>query len=197
MYKNGNTGKTVNRFFRRYMKMHFIGIFSNHSKFDIIKQNVEKTLKRKDLKLIHIHAKNLENIKNIVFETIIITNEIHIKNEEEEKIICKLWNNCTYLIINTDICANMKIISNKEINCITYGLNQKSTITISSVQDEKAILYIQRNIKNIENHKIEMGELSIDLKTYKHVEIEDLLATFSICLIYNSIEKPSFETDEQ
>ena len=185
MYKIGNIGKTEYRFIRRYMKMHFIGIFASHSKFEIIKQNLEKMMKRKDLQLININIKNIENMRNIMFETILIANEINMSNNESLNILSKICNNCKYIIINSDMCKNTKIEANKMINCITYGLNQKSTITISSIQEEKALIYIQRNIKNIEDDEIEMGEIYINLEEYKHMETEDLLAIFSIYLVYS------------
>ena len=165
--------------------MHFIGIFASHSKFEIIKQNLEKMMKRKDLQLININIKNIENMRNIMFETILIANEINMSNNESLNILSKICNNCKYIIINSDMCKNTKIEANKMINCITYGLNQKSTITISSIQEEKALIYIQRNIKNIEDDEIEMGEISINLEEYKHMETEDLLAIFSIYLVYS------------
>ena len=77
------------------------------------------------------------------------------------------------------------IKSNTKTNCISYGLNQKSTITISSIQEDKAILSIQRNIKNLEQKTIEMGEMEIDIKQFKPGQIENILAIFTIYLIYN------------
>ena len=77
-----------------------------------------------------------------------------------------------------------QIISNKKTNCISYGLNQKSTITISSIQEDKAILTIQRNINNIEGKKLEMGEMEMDIKQYNPSRIESILAIFTIYLIY-------------
>ena len=55
--------------------MHFIGIFSNHSEFEMIKQNIIKIVNRKDLEVIHISSKNIENMKNIIFETIVLCNQ--------------------------------------------------------------------------------------------------------------------------
>ncbi len=165
--------------------MHLIGIFANRSKFEIMKHKLENKMNLKNMQLLNINMKNIENMKNISFETIVITNEINITNAETEKIVSKICNNCKYIIMNADIELYLPIQENKKINCITYGLNQKSTITISSVQEEKALIYIQREIKNIEGIEIEMGELSINLEEYQHVEIEILLAICSIYLIYH------------
>ena len=164
--------------------MHFIGIFSNHLEYEMIKQNVIKIVNRKDLELIHISSKNIENMKNIVFETIVLCRQDNI-NDEQKYILNKLCSNCMFVIINADVFCNTKMISNKKINCISYGLNQKSTITISSIQEEKAILSIQRNINNLEQKTIEMGEVEIDVGQYKPNQIENILAIFAIYLIYN------------
>ena len=165
--------------------MHLIGIFANRSKFEIMKHKLENKMNLKNMQLLNINMKNIENMKNISFETIVITNEINISNIELKKIFSKICNQCKYIIMNADIELYLPIQEDKKINCITYGLNQKSTITISSVQEEKALIYIQREIKNIKGMKIEMGELSINLEEYQHVEIEILLAIYSIYLIYH------------
>ena len=164
--------------------MHFIGIFSNYSEYEIIKQNIIKIVNRKDLELIHISSKNMENMKNIVFETIVLCNQENI-NDKQKNILNKLCSNCMFIIVNADVFCNTKIISNKKTNCISYGLNQKSTITISSIQEDKAILSIQRNINNLEQSTIEMGEMEIDVKQYKPNQIENILAIFTIYLIYS------------
>ena len=164
--------------------MHFIGIFSNHLEYEMIKQNIIKIVNRKDLELIHISSKNIENLKNIVFETIVLCHQKNI-NDEQKNILNKFCSNSMFIVVNADVFCNTKMISNKKINCISYGLNQKSTITISSIQEEKAILSIQRNINNLEQKTIEMGEVEIDVGQYKPNQIENILAIFAIYLIYN------------
>lgn len=184
MYKIGNIGKNKYRFFRRYKEMHFIGVFSNYLEFEIIKENIENHIKQKNLQLIHITSRNIDNMKNIVFETILLCDKTNIK-EAQKDILNKICSNCKYIIMNADVFSNTKIIMKKMNNCITYGLNQKSTITVSSIQEDKAIIYVQRNLKNIEEKEIEMGETSIDLENKKQMSIETILAIFSIFLIYN------------
>ena len=165
--------------------MHFIGIFSNYSEYEMIKQNIIKIVNRKDLELIHISSKNIENLKNIVFETIVLCHQKNI-NDEQKNILNKFCSNSMFIVVNADVFCNTKMISNKKINCISYGLNQKSTITISSIQEEKAILSIQRNINNLEQKSIEMGEVEIDVGQYKPNQIENILAIFGIYLIYST-----------
>ena len=163
--------------------MYFIGIFAESKEFQIIKENIIKKTKRKDLNIINISFRNIENIKNISFETIVICENIKFFKEREE-IINKICNNSKYIIINSDIEVNIKINPDKKINCITYGLNHKATITISSIQDEKALIYVQRNIRDIKGYEIEMGEISI--KVDKKIKVSTILAIFSICCIYQN-----------
>lgn len=164
--------------------MHLVGIFANHSEFQIIKQNIMKMIKRKDLELINITSKNIQNMKNIVFETIILYSKQHI-NDIQKSILNKLCSHSRYIIMNADIFNKTQIISNRKINCITYGLNQKSTITISSIQEDKAIISIQRNMMNIKEKEVEMGEISIDLKENKQNNIEDLLTVYALYFVYD------------
>lgn len=163
--------------------MHFIGIFSKDLEYEMIKSNIIKIVKRRDIELIHIDSQNIENMKNIVFETMVLTNTNRLE-DRQKNILNKLCSNCIFIVINSDIFSNTKLIENKKANCISYGLNQKSTITISSIQDDKAILSIQRDITNLNNEIIERGEKEIDLSSYKPNEIEIILAIFTIYLIY-------------
>ena len=167
--------------------MHFIGIFSNYSEYEKIKQNIIKIVNRKNLELIHINSRNIENMKNIVFETIVLCHQESM-NDKQKNILNKLCSNCMFIVVNADVFCNTKVISNKKTNCISYGLNQKSTITISSIQEDKAILSIQRNINNLEKDTIEMGEMEVNLKQYKSNQIENILAIFTVYLIYSKEE---------
>ena len=75
----------------------------------------------------------------------------------------KIYSNAKYLILNTDI-NKEEFEPNKHIQIITYGLNHKSTVTISSISDTDILIYLQRNIKNISNSIIEVEEKRIKIK---------------------------------
>lgn len=173
-------------FYRSLNEMHFIGIFANHKEYENIKKNVIKILKRDDIKLININSTNISNVRNIVFETVVFCDEIKFSSKYEN-IVNNLCVKCKYVIVNADISNKFELLSNKFINCITYGLNQKSTITISSVMNDKVIVDIQRNMRNISNQNIEMKEISVDLKKHKYIKIQNILAVYAIYCIYNEI----------
>lgn len=173
-------------FYRSLNEMHFIGIFANHKEYENIKKNVIKILKRDDIKLININSTNISNVRNIVFETVVFCDEIKFSSKYEN-IVNNLCVKCKYVIVNADISNKFELLSNKFINCITYGLNQKSTITISSVMNDKVIVDIQRNMRNISNQNIEMKEISVDLKKHKYIKIQNILVVYAIYCIYNEI----------
>ena len=126
--------------------MTFIGIISDNKSFDEIKENIPL----ENMKLIHINNKSIDNIKNITFETIIINKKLN-NLEEKINIIENICNKSKYLIINTDIKLDLNLDNNKKINIITYGLNQKATVTISSITDNSILIDLQRNINNLYN----------------------------------------------
>lgn len=175
-------------FYRSLNEMHFIGIFANHKEYENIKKNVIKILKSDDIKLININSTNISNVRNIVFETVVFCDEIKFSSKYEN-IVNNLCVKCKYVIVNADISNKFELLSNKFINCITYGLNQKSTITISSVMNDKVIVDIQRNMRNISNQNIEMKEISVDLKKHKYIKIQNILAVYAIYCIYNEIQE--------
>ena len=71
------------------------------------------------------------------------------------------------MIINSDIEINNEILKDVETNIIDYGLNQKSTVTASSISNENIIICLQRNIKNINGKIIETNETKINIENYK------------------------------
>ena len=81
----------------------------------------------------------------------LIKKEIDPNKLEKEtyKYMSEIISNVKYLIINADIdvevLKGVEII--KPIRLITFGFNQKATITISSIKEDKIIIYIQRNIE--------------------------------------------------
>ena len=161
--------------------MTFIGIISDCKSFEKIKENLKNQCDL-DLNLIHINKNSIENIKNIPFEVIIIdSNLIEFSNTIE--IVQELCSYAKYLVINTDI--NLKFDLANKINVITYGLNQKSTITVSSITETDILIYLQRDIKNINNKIIEIGEKRIKLQEKSKLKTYEILIIYIILLIYN------------
>lgn len=160
--------------------MTFIGIISDNKSFDEIKENIPL----ENMKLIHINNKSIDNIKNITFETIIINKELK-SLEEKINVIEKICNKAKYLVINTDIKLDLNLDNNKKINIITYGLNQKATVTISSITDNSILIDLQRNIKNKFGEIIEVGEKQVKTREIGNKKTYEILIIYIILAIYN------------
>ena len=132
--------------------------------------------------VIVINDKNVNNIRNICFETILI---IDFSETFEKDDINKIFNNTKYLIINADLDnESFKIINDLNINIITYGFNQKSTITASSVEEE-LIICIQRKIRDINGKMIEPQEIKVKRIGKKlSNNVHNLMGIASLLLIY-------------
>ena len=86
-----------------------------------------------------------------------------------------------YLIVNTD--KNPEYEQSDKI--ITYGLNQKATITISSISDTDILIYLQKNFQNKENDKIEIEERRIKRKEKSKLKTYEILVIYTILKLYN------------
>lgn len=166
--------------------MSFIGVICKTKNENYIKQILTKKLKGKTILI--FTKENIENLKNITFETILILSnneEVLCKREIVKNIIKKT----SYLVINSDEEINLNLLENMDLNVITFGFNSKSTITASSVRDEGILLCIQRNMKLISGDKIEPQEISIR-KVEQKVPTNIMMGIATILLLYgeNDIE---------
>ena len=91
-----------------------------------------------------------------------------------------------YIIINSDIKENMDVFKNVDTNIITFGFNEKSTITVSSVKKEKTMVCIQRKINGVYNI-IEEQEFDLEIEKNNINKIYNVLAIYTILAIYGEI----------
>ncbi len=160
--------------------MSFIGIITGQKNSVYAKNMIEKNLKNKNVTVIVINDKNIENVRNIKFETIIMTEEI-----KKEEYLKKILRNTKYLIINADMRYNVSILKDIEIVAISYGFNHKSTVTISSIEEDNILVCIQRNMLDINGHLIEFQELSIKTESKdKNFKIDITMGLIIAILIY-------------
>ena len=160
--------------------MLFIGLIAK--KKDV--QSIRKDIKEKEIEIIEIKENNIENLKNIKFEEIIFLDDINLK-ENEYIFLKELIQNSKHLIINTDISISIlrKIGIEKPIKIITFGFNSKATITISSIKDNKVMIFIQRDIMIAEQKRIETQEKEIKLENNE--KIYNKIVTFIIKELHN------------
>ena len=130
----------------------------------------------KKINVIIINESNIDNIKNVLFETVIINEDNYLirnKMDSLKQILAK----CKFLILNSDMDINLESIYKLKLAVITYGLNLKSTVTASSIEDEKLQICIQRSIRNIYNEIIEPKEI------YVYAKKNDVYRVMEQCIV--------------
>ena len=162
--------------------MPLIGIIAK--KRDI--QAIKKELQESNIEIIEITKEAIRNVKNIVFEEIIILEDINLEIEEY-KYMNEIISKAKYLILNGDIEIEVlkEINIEKPIKVITFGFNTKATITISSVKEENIIVCLQRDIEKIDGDIIETQEKEIKISKENNKKIYNKLAVFIIKELHN------------
>ena len=158
--------------------MFFIGVISKKNKYDLLKEMLQKSCNMNKVSLISINSRSINNLKNVRFDSIVILDSIKKmdldKNEsnnlENLKEICA---KTKYLLLDSDIKIETNIFNNIKLNIITFGLNHKSSITISSITDESILISVQRAFENIKGNIFEVGEYNeiIDNKFSKNIKV--------------------------
>ena len=131
---------------------------------------IKKELGEKNIEFIEITKQSIKNIRNIKFQEIIFLEDIKLEKEEYQY-MKEIIVNSKYLILNADIEINIlkEISVDKPTKTITFGFNSKSTITISSVKDEKIIVCIQRDIEKVNGKILEIQEKELVCKNNKKI----------------------------
>jgi len=161
--------------------MSFVGIISTKKEYDFIKKEIGK-ISDKNINLIHINKKSIENLNNVKFDIIVIDKSIdNLDISVIQKILC----NIKFLMINSDISMNFELLNEIETNIIDYGLKQKATVTASSISDENIIICLQRNIRNINEKIIEINETKINIENYSNKRIYNFLIIYILKILYN------------
>ena len=156
--------------------MFFIRIITNQKNEIYFKKEVSKYVPVENI--IFITAKNIYNVKNVKFETIIMDEKINNKIE-----IRKIISNSKYLLLNTDIEIDIEILDNLNLTVISYGFNNKSTFTVSSIEENNMIICLQRVIFNKNGYKIEPQEYQI--KNQQNVDKYAIIAVGVLKMIYS------------
>ena len=144
--------------------MSFMGIITNPKNENYIKKFLKKYINREYV--IFINEKNIENMRNIKFETILLGRKF-----EENEILNEIIRKFKYLILNSDLKVYDNKLDNLNIQIITYGFNQKDTITMSlihiqmCIRDKYNVQYIEK-IYNFTTNNV----TDADIKTTDKVE---------------------------
>jgi len=181
--------------------MPFIGIIAKECDSNYIKKETLKNAINKKLEIININKKSIENVKNIRFDVIVINEALadFLKNSKYLEDIIK---KSKYIIINSDIIENTenqasyyvqynnlektqteKTKLNNQI--ITYGLNQKATITMSSIKSENILICVQNKFKNYYGEIVEEQEVNVEISKNNLKKICNSMAIFTILTIFD------------
>ncbi len=155
--------------------MFFVGVITNQKNEEYVKKELSAILPTENI--IFINDRNITNIKNIKFEVVIIDNKINNKIE-----LRKIIADAKLILLNTDIQMNLETLNNLNLTIITYGFNSKSTFTVSSIEENHIIIYLQRNIYN--NKRIEIEPQEFRLEIEENIEKYISIAIFIIKKIY-------------
>jgi len=156
--------------------MIFIGIVTDLESQNNISELLKKNNILNENNVIFINEKNIDNIKNVHFDTVIINREFK-KIDELNHVLLNVKN----IVINMDLNIDWEELNIREVNVITYGFNSKSSITISSVTDDDVLICIQRNI-NSKYGKIELQEIKLENKN--GYNIYDLIMIVIIYILH-------------
>lgn len=159
--------------------MAFIGVVTEPRMELQIRQNLKRKFEKINEKktIILVNKNSVKNLFNIKFDFLIIDKNIFNNNDDLVKIIL----NSNRIIVNADYDENLEPIKNLKLNVITYGMNSKATLTLSSVNDNEVLLSLQRAIKSYKKELIEPQEIKISGKNLsKNLYIEMILAIFLI-----------------
>lgn len=155
--------------------MSLIGILTQNQN----KAYLKEELKKRQLEDVFFLTENTaQNMRNVKFDTFLLGKEI----TKEQETIREIVKRTDYFILNSDIKENLQLLENLDLKIITYGYNQKATITTSSVQEGKVIVCLQRGIKNIYQEEVEPQE--IELKTNKNENNSAILELASLLFLY-------------
>ena len=162
--------------------MSFIGVVASRKCFEKIKNKVLEKRKEGTISFVLINVRSIENVKNIKFEAIILEDKLE-KFENKKEILDRICKNSQYVIINSDINGEEEISNDKKK--ITYGLNRKAMVTVSSISDSDILIYWQKNIKNREGKLIEIEEKRIQKPEKELLKIYEILVIYILFQIYN------------
>ena len=163
--------------------MLFVGLISNSKDYQFITNELSNYNKNSKLKLININKNTIQNLKNVKFETIVICDDLNTYNEHKDYIE-DILNNAKYIIINTDNNKTNIKLNNNLSHIITFGMNQKATVTASSIKEDELLICLQRTIENSNGKMIEMQEFKKKKEKSQKNEIYNYLVSFIIEQLY-------------
>ena len=161
--------------------MSFIGIICKKKQQKYIKQTLHNSISSSNIIL--FKEENIENFKNITFETIAIFSNKSNTFEKKETML-KIIEKAKYIIINADEEITLEKIGNIKSNIISYGFNTKSIVTASSVDDDSMLICLQKAITSRIGNKIEEQEILVPIQQECKANTNTIMGVIAILLVY-------------
>ena len=134
--------------------MSFIGILTDHKNEIYLKKKLGENQWKE---VFFLNEKTIDNVRNIKFDTFLLGKRI----EEKQEIIRAIVQKANYVVMNSDIKENVSLLDNLDLMLITYGYHSKSTVTVSSTEENGIMLCLQRSIINKYGENVEPQEFEI------------------------------------
>ena len=163
--------------------MPFIGVIAKENDSNFIKNEILKNAKNNKFEIIKINQKSIENMKNVKFDALVVNENIE-NLLRGSKYLEYMIDKSKYVIINSDIKNNLAWLKNTGASVVTYGLNSKSSLTVSSIKEENILICVQRTIQGINGILIEEQERNMKLEKNNVNKVYNVLAIFAILQIY-------------
>ena len=163
--------------------MAFIGIFTDPKNETYTRNILDKDFSSQHEQVLFINNDNINNVKNIRFETILFDTEQFI----DECSLMKLLSYSKCFIYNYDNDNNIEKYKKMDLQLITFGFNPKSTVTISSVTDENILMCIQKKLYGMNNKLIEPQEIKININKNKKITPNTMIGLQTLRVIYSKI----------
>lgn len=165
--------------------MSFIGIICTPKQERYIKQILNSSISSSNIIL--LKEENIDNFKNITFETIAIFSNKSNAFEKKETML-KIIQKAKYLIINVDEEITLEGLESINANIISYGFNTKSIVTASSVDDDSMLICLQNAIISRIGNKIEEQEILVPIQQECKANATTIMGVIAILLVYEKQE---------
>ena len=152
-------------------QMFLVGVIADKKTQKMLQQH------NSQVEMISVRPETMKNMRNVMFDTIIIDEEIE-NMEDLEPYLQKT----EYIVLNTDRKHSIPRIQNEKASLITYGFNSKSTITASSIMEEKILICLQRNVKSKHGDSIEPQEFWVEANP--GADVYEMMAKTCMDMIY-------------
>lgn len=152
--------------------MFFIGIITDKNS----ENNIKNIMRNKlfDSEIIFLNKENIDNFKNVKFDSIVINNDV-----DDRLVLDKITKKSRFVLYNSDITNEDNQNKEKKSKFISFGYNSKANVTVSSVGDDEYLLYIQGNVPGYDMQEVRFN------KAQKNINAYDGMITTIIDLIYN------------